>query len=162
MVFFFEGPVFPIIFASALRGMGSQTKIAASALTAAVSGGSVFAFVMYGVQKSRSVQYSFVVFMVLNAVGMLFPLYLNFAGEGVKHQVDPRDMRIGRGVWSRGDREEGDERPDTPIRRLSERVSFLVQKIAVRRKSSAELPVVEHRERKRGSGEEGGGGGNEV
>ncbi|PQE27365.1 hypothetical protein CJF32_00000332 [Rutstroemia sp. NJR-2017a WRK4] len=163
MVFFFEGPVFPIIFASALRGMGAQTKIVASALTAAVSGGSVFAFVMYGVQKSRSVQYSFVVFMVLNAVGMLFPLYLNFfGGEAVKHQVDPRDMRIGRGVWSRGDRKEGDHRPDTPIRRLSERVSFLVQKIAVRRKSSAELPVVEHRERKRGSGEEGGGGEEEV
>ncbi|KAM3086943.1 hypothetical protein ACMFMG_001059 [Clarireedia jacksonii] len=168
MVFFFEGPVFPIIFASALRGMGSDTKIAASALTAAASGGSVFAFVMYDVQKSQSVQYSFVVFMVLNAVGMLFPLYLNFfGGEGVKHQVDPRDMRIERGVWSRGDREDGDERPDTPIRRLSERlserVSFLVQKITVRRKSSAELPVVEHRERKKGeSGEDGGGGEDEV
>ncbi|KAK6599339.1 l-fucose permease [Botrytis cinerea] len=86
---------------------------------------------------------------------LLYPVYLNFGGEGVRHQVDPKPVVMG-GVWSGSEenRETGQElrgnedgRPDTPLRRLSRRVSVLVQKMSLGgRKCSTELPMVEHRE----------------
>jgi fucose permease len=42
VIFFFEGPVWPLIFAIGLRGMGRRTKLAAAFLTAAASSGGPF------------------------------------------------------------------------------------------------------------------------
>ncbi|RAL58987.1 hypothetical protein DID88_009016 [Monilinia fructigena] len=99
LVFFFEGPVFPLVFSLTIRGMGKHTKWASA-----------------------------------------------------WHQVDPKAVKMGGGVWSRNGEEEMrviDHRPDTPLRRLSRRVSILVQKISFSgRKFSTDLPIVEHRERR--------------
>ncbi|CAD6444800.1 4d4500dc-d5f4-4f54-8bcd-c12e6fac5846 [Sclerotinia trifoliorum] len=156
LVFFFEGPIFPLVFSLTIRGMGKDTKWASAWVVASATGGSVFVFVTFGVQKIHTVQYSFVIIFVLFLVGLLYPVYLNFGGKGVRHQVDPKAMRVGRGFWngSGGNEEDGPEmrngsaeRSDTALRRLSRRVSILVRKISpTGRKCSSELPIVEHRE----------------
>ena len=42
MVFFMEGPLFPLIFAQSLRGMGQHTKLASVVITSAIAGGAAF------------------------------------------------------------------------------------------------------------------------
>jgi fucose permease len=148
--FFFEGPCWPIIYAIGLRGMGRQTKMAAAFITAAGSGGGMFQFVMFAVQRvsHKDVQYSFCVIVALFAFGAIFPVYLNLV-PGARHQVDPAkplgfdegELRHARG---------GMEEPSTPIRRLSRRFSIIISKIGGKgNRESGELPVVEHRESKR-------------
>ncbi|ESZ89643.1 hypothetical protein SBOR_9974 [Sclerotinia borealis F-4128] len=157
LVFFFEGPIFPLVFSLTIRGMGKDTKWASAWLVASATGGSVFVFIIFGVQKIHTTQYSFVIIFMLFLMGLLYPVYLNFGGEGVRHQVDPRPVRMGGGIWSgNGEgggngQERGNDRPDTPLRRLSRKVSMLVQKISFSgRKCSTELPIVEHREAREG------------
>lgn len=158
--FFFEGPVWPLVYAIGLRGMGRQTKIAAALLTAAASGGGIFQFVMYAVQQvsHKDVQYSFCVIVALFTFGTIFPVYLNLV-KGARRQVDPakplgfdeEELRQARGEM---------EKPSTPIRRLSRRFSVIISKIVVGGKGnreSGELPVVEHRESRR-NGSWGSGG----
>ncbi|KAF7861370.1 hypothetical protein EAF04_007935 [Stromatinia cepivora] len=156
LVFFFEGPIFPLVFSLTIRGMGKHTKWASAWIVASATGGSVFVFVIFGVQKIHTIQYSFVIIFVLFLVGLLYPVYLNFGGKGVRHQVDPNTTTMGGGFWAGNGGSEEDEqemrdnavdRPDTPLRRLSRRVSILVRKISpTGRKCSGELPIVEHRE----------------
>ncbi|QSZ36882.1 hypothetical protein DSL72_006765 [Monilinia vaccinii-corymbosi] len=165
---FFEGPIFPLIFSMSIRGMGKHTKWASACLVASASGGSVFVFVAFGVQKLHTVQYSFVVVFVVSLVGLLFPIYLNFGGVGVRHQVNPRAGRMGGGVWSRSGDGDGDGEAGlhggggadprrTPLGRWGRKVSILVQKMSFSgRKCSAEMPVIEHRELRDRGGSEGG------
>src|SRR6185295_9862670 len=77
IVMFFEGPLFPQIYAQALRGLGRHTKDAAILLTAAIGGGAVFPPIMYGAMKARNIQYAFCVIVAAYAVGILFPIWLN-------------------------------------------------------------------------------------
>lgn len=157
IVFFFEGPIFPLIFSLSIRGMGRHTKWASAWLVSSAAGGSVFVFIIFGVQKVHTVQYSFVIIFFLFLLGLLYPMYLNFGGEGVRHQVDPNPIRMGHD-WSRGsgDGRGNGDKPGTRLRRLSHRVSILMQKISFSgRKGSGGLPIVEHRETR-----SGGGGGN--
>ena len=90
MLLFFEGPVFPLVFALGLRGMGRRTKWAASGLVAACSGGAVFPFVMYAVQRveNRTIQYSYCVVVALMAFALGFPAYLCVVPDA-KKTVDP-------------------------------------------------------------------------
>ena len=88
LLFFFEGPIFPLVFAIGLRGMGRWTKWVASILTSGVSGGAVLPFVMLAINKDRSIQSSYSVVIALFAIGALFPIYLT-AVRGARHQVDP-------------------------------------------------------------------------
>ena len=148
--FFFEGPVWPIVYAIGLRGMGRGTKTAAALITAAASGGAIFQFVAYAVQQvsHKTVQYSFCVIVALFAFGTIFPLYLNLV-PGARHQVDPaKPLGFDEGELrhARGEMEE----PSTPIRRLSRRFSEVISKIGGKgNRESQELPVVEHRESRR-------------
>jgi hypothetical protein len=148
--FFFEGPVWPIVYAIGLRGMGRRTKMAAALITAAASGGGVFQFVMYAVQQvsHKTVQYSFCVITALFAFGTIFPVYLNLV-PGARHQVDPAKPTAfddGELRHASGDIDE----PSTPIRRLSRRFSVIISKIAGKGNGeSQELPIVEHRESRR-------------
>jgi len=165
--FFFEGPVWPLIFAIGLRGLGRKTKQGASYLTAAASGGAVFPFVMLAVQKieNRTVQSSYCVIVALFAFGMLYPAYLNFVPR-VRHVVDPmgegellpRDegrLSVGGDYGNRN----GDGGRESPVRRLSHRFSVIFEKIKGPRPGSGGA-WVEHREsRSAGSGSGGGGGG---
>ena len=152
--FFFEGPVWPMVYATGLRGLGAKTKWGAAAITAAASGGSIFPFVMWAVQKldDQTVQYSFCVIVALFAFGLLFPVYLNLV-PAARHQVDPmKPLDLDR------DGEMEEERPDTPIRRLSRRFSVILGKISpgggaksagANARESQELAFVEHRESQR-------------
>lgn len=163
LLFFFEGPIFPLVFSLTIRGMGKYTKWASAWLVASATGGSVFVFIIFRVQRLRTVQYSFVIIFTLFLLGLLFSVYLNFGGEGVRHQVDPKAIRMGGGVWtSNGDGrvedqkrkdDDADDRPVSLLRRWSRRVSVIVQKMSFTgKKSSLDLPIVEHRERgERGS-----------
>lgn len=137
MFFFFEGPVFPMVYAIGLRGLGRNTKMGAALLTAAGGGGGIFQFVMFAVQSldHKSVQYSYCVIVALFSFGMLYPIYLNLVPK-VRRQVDPvKD-------------EPEDERPGTHIRRFSKRFSVIVNKFGGGKNgfSSPDLPIVEHRE----------------
>ncbi|TVY14212.1 L-fucose-proton symporter [Lachnellula arida] len=137
MFFFFEGPVFPMVYAIGLRGLGSSTKIGAALLTAAGGGGGIFQFVMFAVQRldHKSVQYSYCVIVALFSFGLLYPVYLNLVPKA-RRQVDPVKE------------EPEDERPETPIRRFSRRFSVIVNKFGGGKNgfSGTDLPVVEHRE----------------
>ena len=88
MVFFFEGPLFSLIFAQSLRGMGRHTKLASVFLTSAVSGGAVFAPISNQIQDNGRVMYSLVVGVAVFAAGTMFPLELNISPLARK-QCDP-------------------------------------------------------------------------
>ncbi|KAF2720739.1 MFS general substrate transporter [Polychaeton citri CBS 116435] len=133
MVFFMEGPLFALIFAQALRGMGRHTKTAAVFITAAVSGGAVFSPIAYAVYSSgKGVRFSLVVAAVCYAAGTLFPIYLNLVPKAMK-QCDPvKDATA-----------PGESRPSSTNSRASRALSFL----ATRKKGSKDSTAVEHRER---------------
>lgn len=164
--FFFEGPIFPMIYAIGIRGLGRRTKQGASYITAAACGGGAFPFVMFAVQKldHRSVEYSYCVIVALFSFGALFPLYLNFVSKA-RAQVDPvRDHRgslprhgshssqFGAGFHFDGGERDGDGNDsgsETPIRRMSRRLSVVFEKIKSpgKGRGSQELGFAEHRER---------------
>ena len=90
MVKFFEGPLFPLIYAQGLRSLGKHTKDAAVLLTAAIGGGAVWPPIMYAVYKSRSVQYAYCVVVAAYTAGALFPLWLNLPFFSAQRRlVDP-------------------------------------------------------------------------
>jgi fucose permease len=153
LVLFFEGPMWPIIFAISMRGLGRRTKSAAAYLTAAASGGAVFPWVMWAVQD-KGLRYSFCVSIALFATGLLFPMYMSVV-PGVTAQVDPRGNREGGGLDGHGDIDGhtglGADRPQTPIQRLSRRFTVLMGKFKDshdHERESGELPAVEHREKR--------------
>ena len=152
MVFFFEGPVWPIIFAIALRGMGKRTKLASAFLTASAAGGGPFPFVMWAVQQvsNKTVQYSFCVVVALWAAGIVFPVYLNLV-PGARHQVDPiKSSSLSDDGQLRHGRGPADERPETRANILSNRVQDIMNRLGRgtgnTEKQSQDMPVVEHRE----------------
>ncbi|KAF2772862.1 MFS general substrate transporter [Teratosphaeria nubilosa] len=89
LAFFFEGPIFNLIFAQALRGMGRHTKIASVYLTAAISGGALFSPISSHIASSDGrARYASVVAVATFAFGALFALELNLSGTA-RRQVDP-------------------------------------------------------------------------
>lgn len=156
--FFFEGPVWPLLFAIGLRGMGKRTKIAAAFLTAGASGGGPFPYIQLGIvdATTRSIQFSFVVVVVLFACGTIFPIYLNLV-PAARRQVDPIEqpsldddghLRNGRGA--------ADERPGTMSRRMSRSFRAAIGQVSGSmsispRKLSQEVhvPVAHHRDESR-------------
>ncbi|KAH8591276.1 major facilitator superfamily domain-containing protein [Bisporella sp. PMI_857] len=142
MWYFFEGPIFPLVFAIGIRGMGRWTKWTAAILIASVSGGAVFPFVVWAVTNSHSVQYSYCVIIAIMAFGTLFPIYLN-AVPAARHQVDPAIAS------SLGNRpiEEDLEATGGKVRRMSKRfVSIFGSRRASSVSAGSESPQFEHRE----------------
>jgi len=89
MAFFMEGPLFSLIFAQSLRGMGRHTKLASVFITAAVSGGAVFSPIANHVANTpRGVGYSLVIAEAAFAGGLLFAIGLNLSAVA-RAQVDP-------------------------------------------------------------------------
>ena len=89
MVFFFEGPIFALIFGQALRGMGKHTKLASISMTSAISGGAVFSPIAKHLTfSSRGAQYSLVVAVAVFAAGAVFAVALN-GNAKIRAQVDP-------------------------------------------------------------------------
>jgi len=98
MVFFFEGPLFSLIFAQALRGMGRHTKIASVYVTASISGGAVFSPISnYIASVDGRVKYSLVLAVATFAAGTLFALESNLLPQA-RAQMDPiKDVTSPRG-----------------------------------------------------------------
>lgn len=98
---FFEGPLTPIVFAIALRGLGKWTKLGVCIMIAVESGGCPFPFVQLAVAQApgRSVQYSYCVIVALWGAGALFPLYLNLF-PAVRQHTDPIALKSPRRLSS--------------------------------------------------------------
>ncbi|KAH7030758.1 major facilitator superfamily domain-containing protein [Microdochium trichocladiopsis] len=83
LFFFFEGPMWPLIFALGLRGQGSRTKRAAAYITMGASGPAFWPFVMYaiiqrtGSTARSSYQTAFIVVPALLVITGLFSLFLD-------------------------------------------------------------------------------------
>ncbi|KAI1822164.1 fucose permease [Xylaria intraflava] len=79
LFFFFEGPMFPLIYTLGLRGQGERTKRAAAFITMGTSGPAFWPFVVYGIhQGGASYQTAFVLVPALLVISGLFSLFLNF------------------------------------------------------------------------------------
>ena len=87
MVFFFEGPLFSLIFGQSLRGMGRHTKTASVFITAAVGGGAIFSPISSQIASGRPM-YALVIAVAAFAGGTVFPVMLNVHPLARK-QVDP-------------------------------------------------------------------------
>jgi fucose permease len=79
VLYFFEGPIFSLIYGISLRGLGRFTKDGAALITAAISGGGVFPPILYGVARGNPALYQsgYRVVVTAFALGMIFPIYLN-------------------------------------------------------------------------------------
>ena len=119
MTWFFLAPIWPLVFAIGLRGMGRWTKYMAAGITASASSGVVFPFVMWAIADTdpTRTQHSFVVVIAAFAFGTIFPAYLYLVPKAGR-QIDPVSPDI----------EETESH--SPFRRLSRTFSVLYSKIS--------------------------------
>lgn len=134
MVFFMEGPLFSLIFAQSLRGMGRHTRLASVFITAAVSGGAVFAPIANHIANAGNrVAYSLVIAVAAFAGATVFAIWLNGSALA-RAQVDPiKDATS-----------TADSRSESTNSRASRALSFLT----LGKKNNRENTDVEWRERK--------------
>ena len=90
ILFFCEGPIFPIIYAMCLRGMGSRTKDVSALMTASISGGAIIPVIQTAVSGGKPDQYAYSFCVVASTFifGMLLPIYCNLV-PAARKQVDP-------------------------------------------------------------------------
>ncbi|KAF2690762.1 MFS monosaccharide transporter-like protein [Lentithecium fluviatile CBS 122367] len=140
MVMFFEGPLFPLIYAQSLRGLGKHTKDASVLLTAAIGGGAVLAPITYAVSESHNIQYAYCVVVATYAAGALFPIWLNSYPDARKLAAPVRDEQ------TRRESEAEDERRESiGMSEKSKRWSKIRNRWS---KDKNRLPEIEHRERR--------------
>ncbi|CAK4033376.1 L-fucose-proton symporter [Lecanosticta acicola] len=120
LVFFFEGPLFSLIFAQALRGQGRNTKFASVLITTSISGGAVFSPIATTVlvaDNGQGAPYSLVVAIAAFAGCTVFPIALN-TWRGFRLVVEP----LGDVTDSGG---HGGSRPSSTSSAASRALSFL-------------------------------------
>ncbi|KAF2431951.1 MFS monosaccharide transporter-like protein [Tothia fuscella] len=99
LLFFFEGPIFSLIYASCLRGLGKHTKLGSAFLTAAISGGAAWPPIMYAVATGptprRRYQHAYSVVVAALACGIVLPIWQNLFPAARKiadpPKAEPRD-----------------------------------------------------------------------
>ncbi|OBT63173.1 hypothetical protein VE03_07852 [Pseudogymnoascus sp. 23342-1-I1] len=75
--YFFEGPIYPLVFGLALRGLGAKTKLGGALVATMNVGGAVGPWVVLGIiRQMGSTRKPFLAGVVLLFVAMLYPLYL--------------------------------------------------------------------------------------
>jgi fucose permease len=141
--FFFEGPIFPLIFAIGLRGRGKWTKYVAAGITASSCGCVIFPYVMWVIiyDDHRGVQYAFCVIVALFASGTIFPAYLTlFPNAG--RQIDPVPIGERNISLTRSSADQGE--PEKLIRRLNRTFGIILSKFCgvYQGRRSSELPIV--------------------
>ena len=145
--FFFEGPIFPLIFAIGLRGMGKWTKSVGAVFVSSACSGAIFPYVMYIMvhDNHKHVHYSFCVIVALFAFGTIFPLYLSLLPEAGR-QIDPVPIREGRASLTASRTEKS--LSDGLIGRLKKILSSMMLKTfgVHKGKRDSELPVVARRD----------------
>lgn len=88
LFFFFEGPIFPLIYAIGLRGQGRRTKRAAAFITMGASGPAFFPFIMYAIiTHGGTVKTAFAVVIALQVVSLVYPIFLQLLTDA-KRLVD--------------------------------------------------------------------------
>ena len=134
LTFAMEGPIFSLIYAQGLRGMGSHTKIASVFLTSAISGGAVLSPAASAIATNDvRTRFSMVVAVAAFAAATVFALWLNISPQA-RHQVDPiEDVTSPPG-----------SRPGSTSSRASRALSFF----SMRKRSVKDSTGVEYRERK--------------
>ncbi|RYP64867.1 hypothetical protein DL771_008582 [Monosporascus sp. 5C6A] len=161
LFFFFEGPVWPLIFALGLRGQGKRMKRAAAWITMGASGPAFWPFVMYAVNvRGGGYQTSFAVVPALLIVTLVFSLFLDMKRDaqalvdariGAEEQSRiqdgaNRDMDLHDIITTRRDSnaavEPARERKPSLVKRLSSAIAK--GSIALRRTS--EQATTDHRE----------------
>jgi len=135
MVYFMEGPIFSLVFAQGLHGMGRHTRLASVLLTSAISGGAVFSPISNAITQSPSggAPYALVVAIAVFAAGVVFPLALIFVPRLRTLVEYPAESR---GPPS--------SRPSSMSSRAGRRVMSFID---LGKKKGRESQTVEHRER---------------
>ncbi|KAH6639634.1 major facilitator superfamily domain-containing protein [Boeremia exigua] len=142
MIYFFEGPLFPQIFAQGIRGMGKHTKDASVLITSAIGGGAVFPPMAFAALKIHDARYAMCVSVTAFAAGALYPIWLNSLPT-TRQQSDPRrDEQTRRESAAEEKRREstGQMKPRT-WSKVKNRLSF-------GNHEKDQMPSVEHRERR--------------
>jgi fucose permease len=87
--FFFQGPLWPLIFATGLRRMGRRTKMSAIILTSATSGSGFLPWISFLIihHDKRTGQYAYCITIAFLGLGMLYPIYLSVVPKA-REQVD--------------------------------------------------------------------------
>lgn len=132
MVFFMEGPLFALIFAQSLRGMGRHTRLATVVMTSTISSGAVFSPISnHLTNEGPGAQYSIIVAAVVFGVGLIMPIGFSMH-EKIRRLVDPLSGY-----------EAADERPGSTSSRASRALSFL----SIGKRPSKDSGAIEFRER---------------
>lgn len=101
LTLFFEGPVFPTLFATVIRGMGRRTKQVSIALTASIGFVAVWQTVTWAVWRDHGVRQAYIVVVVLCFFQALYPIALA-SSPTLRRWVDPK--------WSRDPNDPHDPR----------------------------------------------------
>ena len=85
-----EGPIFSLIYAMCLRGLGRHTKDGSALMTTCIGGGAIIPPIMNAVihNQPQRIAYSYCVVTAAFAFGTLLPLWVNIS-PAAKKQVDP-------------------------------------------------------------------------
>ena len=169
LFFFFEGPLWPLIFALGLRGQGKRMKRAAAWITMGGSGPAFWPFVMYAVhEKGGSYQTSFALVPALLLITGLFSLFLDLKRDaqalvdarigaeeqsriqdGANRDVNLNDiMTSRRDTVTTVDVETAQEQKPGFVKRLS----LALTKGHGQHRRISEQPMTDHREGQNGNG----------
>ena len=90
LLFACEGPIFSLIYAMCLRGLGRHTKDGSALMTTCIGGGAIIPPIMNAVARSQPnrIAYSYCIVTAAFAFGTLLPLWVNIS-PAAKKQVDP-------------------------------------------------------------------------
>lgn len=88
--FFWEGPIFPTLFAMSIRNQGRRTFFVSSMLTMAISGGAVAPSIMHGIIELRpsTDQYALVVVVASFGACSIAPI-VYLASPAIRSWLDP-------------------------------------------------------------------------
>jgi fucose permease len=142
MIMFFEGPLFPQIFAQGIRGMGKHTKDASVLITSAIGGGAVFPPMMFAALKIHNARYAFCVIIAAYAAGALYPIWLN-ALPVTRQLSDPR-----RDELTRRESEAEEKRRESMGQIKPRTWSKVKNRLSFGNRDKDHMPFVEHRERR--------------
>ncbi|KAJ9619568.1 hypothetical protein H2203_008348 [Taxawa tesnikishii (nom. ined.)] len=92
-LYFFEGPIFSLVFAQALRGMGRHTKDASVLLVVSIAGAAVFPPLSYTASLSHHVPYSMCVAVAAFAAGLVLPVWVSANGSA-RRLADPATEKV--------------------------------------------------------------------
>ncbi|KAI3318021.1 fucose permease [Xylariaceae sp. AK1471] len=157
LFFFFEGPMWPLIYTLGLRGQGKRTKRAAAYITMGASGPAFWPFVVYAIhQRGASYQTAFALVPALLVIAGFFSLFLDLKRDAralVDARVGPEQQQK---IQDRANHEMELDAIIAARRRASmsvpapdyEKFNF-VKRLSValgKTRRSSERPTAEHRE----------------